>query len=285
MNENNPECIATKIRLLTHAIEKGMSLPNCRKGFGKQKIIELINLCAQYETLPSCEDPQAIELAYGLIRAYVEFHSEDDIELSFISQEVYRRANNSKVSSGIRILSGLIDPSLFQSVSKHRHSLRYFSSLPVSEDDIRKAVALAQTAPSACNRQPIHVYAITSQEKIHQIMQLHGGIRSFSNPAVIFIITGDRSLYQSEYERNTVYVDGGIFTMNFLYALDSVGIASCPAIWGNIPNDDNQLIKIAKIPHSHTIINLVVAGYYPEHSYKVASSVKRETDNILCFVR
>ena len=38
MNENEHEQLATKIRILVHAIEKGMSLPSCRPGFGKEKV-------------------------------------------------------------------------------------------------------------------------------------------------------------------------------------------------------------------------------------------------------
>ncbi len=283
-NTENTECIATKIRLLTHAIEKGLSLPNCRKGFGKQKILELIDLCNQYENISLPNDPQSVEQAYGVIKAYVEFHNDSDSDISFIPQKAYERALKSNISAGTKELKGTIDPSLFKRVAEHRHSLRYFSSVPVTSKDIEVAVDLAQTAPSACNRQPVHVYAVTTPEKINQIMKLHGGIRSLVNPSVIFVIAADRALYQSEYERNTAYVDGGIFTMNMLYALDSVGIASCPAIWGNIPEDDKKLRDIADISPSHTIINLIVGGYYPDEAYRVAASTKRETKKILSII-
>jgi len=283
-NTENTECLATKIRLLTHAIEKGLSLPDCRKGFGRQKILELIELCDQYERASLQKDQQSVEQAYGVVKAYIAFHRDDESDLSFIPQEAFDRALKSSFEAGTKVLKGEIDPSLFKRVAEHRHSLRYFSSVPVSPQDIEAAVALAQTAPSACNRQPVHVYAVTSSEKIKQIVNLHGGIRSFVNPSVIFVITADRTLYQGEYERNTVFVDGGIFSMNMLYALDSVGIASCPAIWGNNPEDDRLLRNIAGILPFHTIINLIVGGYYPDESYKVAASSKRETKQILSIV-
>ena len=283
-NTENTECMATRIRLLTHAIEKGLSLPNCRKGFGREKILELIELCDQYERASLQKDQQAVEQAYGVVKAYIAFHRDDESDLSFIPQEAYNRALKSSFEAGTKVLKGDIDPSLFKRVAEHRHSLRYFSSAPVSSQDIEAAVALAQTAPSACNRQPVHVYAVTSSEKIKQIIDFHGGIRSLVNPSVIFVITADRALYQSEYERNTVYVDGGIFTMNMLYALDSVGIASCPAIWGNIPESDERLRSIVGISRFHTIINLIVGGYYPDGSYKVAASTRREMKQILSII-
>ena len=59
-----------------------------------------------------------------------------------------------------------------------------------------------------------------NREKIMKIIALHGGMRGFDIPGAIFVITGDLRLYQNEYERNTLFVDGGIFLMNLLYALD-----------------------------------------------------------------
>ena len=189
-------------------------------------------------------------------------------------------ASKSKIEGGTYALSRTAITG-FDEIAKHRHSLRNFSASPISKDDIVNAVKLAQTAPSACNRQPIRIYAVTDTEKITQIMGLHGGIRTMSSPTAIFVVAGDRTLYKGEYERNTVYVDGGIFTMNLLYALDHFGIASCPAIWGNIPSDDSLLSKIVGIPKNHIIINLIVAGYYPDEQYKVAVSAKRDVDTVL----
>lgn len=284
INASNPECLATQIRLLSHAIEKGMSLPNCRVGFGKEKIKELIQLCDKYSAVRNHKDSQAIEVAYAVIKSYIALESKEGVDLSFIPPRIQELAANSNMKAGTVCFSGKIDPQYFQQVALHRHSLRYFSKETVSQEDIQRAVTLAQTAPSACNRQPIHIYAVTDSHRINQIMQLHGGIKTLSNPTVIFIVTGNRTLYQGEYERNTVYVDGGIFTMNLLYALDSVGIASCPAIWGNIPSDDAALQDIVGIEPNHTIVNLIVAGYYPNNEYKVAASPKRETKQILHFV-
>lgn len=267
---------ATLIRLLAHAIEKGMTLPNCRAGFGKEKVKQLIELCEDY----SGNDMQSVDTAYGVLSAYVNWQESNSGDTRFISKEIREKIFNRQLEGGTMTLSST--PIFgFEEIARHRHSLRNFSSEPVSLDDIYEAVRLAQTAPSACNRQSIRIYAVTDLEKIYKIMQLHGGIRSMVSPSVIFIVAGDRTLYRGEYERNTVFVDGGIFTMNLLYALDNYGIASCPAIWGNIPSDDEFIHKLIDIPTSQIIINLIVAGYYPDVPYKVAVSAKRDTKTIL----
>lgn len=274
--KNETKDDATLIRLLSHAIEKGMSLPNCRVGFGKDKVNELIGLCEHYRG----KDNQAVDVAYGVLNAYIKWQDSNGGDTSFIPINVKEKVCNNSLEGGTRTLSKSKIAG-FDEIAAHRHSLRNFSKTPVSEEDIIGAVKLAQTAPSACNRQPIRVYAVTDADKISKIMALHGGIRTMSNPTVIFVIVGDRILYKGEYERNTVYVDGGIFTMNMLYALDHFGIASCPAIWGNIPSDDDNLSKIVGIPKSQIIVNLIVAGYYPKEEYKVAISAKRGVGSIL----
>ena len=267
---------ATLIRLLSHAIEKGMSLPNCRVGFGKDKVKDLIELCESYDG----KDIQTIEVAYGVLNAYIKWQDSNGSDTSFIPIDIKEKICNCSLEGGIRTLSKT-EIVGFEEIATHRHSLRYFSDISVSKEDIIKAVKLAQTAPSACNRQSIRVYAVTDVEKIAHIMSMHGGIRTMCNPTVIFVIAGDRTLYKGEYERNTVYVDGGIFTMNLLYALDHWGIASCPAIWGNIPSDDTLLSMIVGIPKSQIIVNLIVAGYYPDEQYNVAVSAKRDIDTVL----
>ena len=89
---------------------------------------------------------------------------------------------------------------------------------------------------------------------------------------------------QNEYERNTVFVDGGIFLVNLLYALNHYQIAACPVIWGAEPDNDRHIYKLLEIPQSHEIISLIAAGAFPEGRVKAARSFKRPTDTIMHFV-
>ena len=146
---------------------------------------------------------------------------------------------------------------------------------------MRSAVQLAQTAPSACNRQATRIYACTNREKIMKIIALHGGMRGFDIPGAIFVITGDLRLYQNEYERNTLFVDGGIFLMNLLYALDSLGLVACPLIWGSEPSDDKKLSEILNIKPHEKIVAWISAGYCPGKAFKAAISSKRDLNTIL----
>lgn len=284
MNESNTNCLATRIRLLTHAIEKALSLPNCKPGFGKEKIKELIDLCERYEESGNVDDEQALEIAKAIVSEYVRFQESHNVTVDFIPNELRQSSLKTDFKVGTISITAK-DSTDFEIIAKGRHSSRSFADKAVSDDIIKKAVALAQTAPSACNRQSTRIFACLNKQIITEIMKLHGGMRGFDIPAVVFAITGDLNLYQNEYERNTIFVDGGIFLMNLLYSLESVGLVSCPLIWGSEPDNDKTLYKIMNIPESQTVVALVAAGYAPGNSFNAAISCKRKTEDILTTIK
>lgn len=280
MNEENRESIVTEIRILSHTIEKAMSLPNCRLGFGKDKITRLIELCEEYRSGGEVKDLQALELADSVIHEYIKYNVKNGFEINFLPEKYMGNYTQNRIASGVMYVQAK-DKTDFETIAKSRHSSRYYSDREIDIKEIKRAVKIAQTAPSACNRQPIQVYACVDKDRLRQIMELHGGVRGFGTPGVIFAIAGNLNLYQGEYERNTVFVDGGIFVMNMLYALEAIGMVSCPIIWGSEPTNDGRLSEILGIPNHHKVISLITAGYPVIPEYRVAVSAKRETDSIL----
>lgn len=203
------------------------------------------------------------------------------MDVSFIPPEFFNKEHDSVLCGAMPYIWTQNDFKDFPTIANARHSVRNYSTKPVTESDIVRAMSLAQTAPSACNRQATKIYAITNPEKINAIKQRHGGIRTFGQPGVIFAITQDLNLYMNEYERNTWLVDGGIFCMNLLYALNSVGIVNCPVIWGGMSDEDKFLSDIAGIPDNERTVILVIGGYAPEQGVKTPCSPKRPVSDIL----
>lgn len=276
--------VDAKMRIICHTIEKALSLPDCRPDFGKEKILNLISLYHTYEKLGGGKDKNVINLVKSTLYIYVRHREEHGLECKFLSPE-FKINDSSDIECGATPLkSSQEDFIAFPHIAYSRHSVRNYSDRPVESADIIKAVKLAQTSPSACNRQATRVYAITDSAKIELIKQRHGGIRAFGKPAVIFVITQDINLYLNEYERNTWLVDGGIFCMNLLYSLNSVGIVNCPVIWGGMDDEDKFLSEIAGIPDNERTVLLVVGGYAPENGVKTPCSSKRPVETILRIV-
>ncbi len=283
--QEEPTILATKLRLAVHSIEKGLSLPKVKKNFGRVKILEIIRMYEVYKQQPNPEDLQVIELSAGIIQAYVEHCKNFGEDISFIP-EPYRSWEHCNDNAGVIKISKMQRNEVdFPSFAWGRHSLRQFGEGKIADELIKKVVALAQSAPSACNRQTIRIYAITNANKIEQIMEMHGGIRGFSVPGVIFIVAADLRLYQGEGERNTGYIDGGIFLMNMLYALESEGVAACPIIWCSEPDKDSKIYDLTEMEKSNQIIALIAAGEMPVGEIRVAKSQRRPLDNVLEIIK
>lgn len=284
MNKNNLEYIATEMRILSHAIEKGMSLPNCKERFGEEKVKSLIQLCTRYEKLENKADFQAIEISKKTVAAYYIYQKNRGINIDFIPQNFLENINLDDNLSGVIAIPQKKGTN-FEEIARNRHSSRsYETTIEISDEIISKIVKIAQTAPSACNRQATHVYACKNQEVIKKIMEMHGGMRGFDIPGIIFAITGNLNLYQSEYERNTIFLDGGIFVMNLLYAIDSVGLVACPIIWGSEPTNDQRLSELLGISKKEKIVCLVTAGRCSGDYFMAACSPKRPIADILTIV-
>lgn len=277
---NNNDVIASKIRIVSHTIEKGFSLSDCRVDFGKQKIQNLIQLLRDYEKFAT-NDKDAVSIARSIIYEYYMHRKRHSLDVSFIPEDLQKKSELDIVRTGAMPFVKNIETESFFIIAKSRHSIRNYANCPVLDDDIKKAVALAQTAPSACNRQATRVYACTNPEIISAIQKAHGGMRSFGSPGVIFAITQDIGMYINEYERNTWLVDAGIFCMNLLYALLSIGIGSCPVIWGGMEDEDQRMASLLNISERCRIAILVVAGYIPEDGCKTPCSSKRPVESIL----
>ncbi len=87
-----------------------------------------------------------------------------------------------------------IDSMNFEEFAKNRHSVRDFAVDTVDESIIRKAVELAQTAPSACNRQSTRVHYIQNRDICKNVLDLQGGAKGHTVSSVI-VLTSELSLY------------------------------------------------------------------------------------------
>ena len=64
----------------------------------------------------------------------------------------------------------------FAQLALARRSVRDFADVPVPDDALREAVRLAQLSPSACNRQPCRVYAVTESARMAELLEFKTAI-------------------------------------------------------------------------------------------------------------
>lgn len=161
-----------------------------------------------------------------------------------------------------------------------RHSLRNFVGT-IDLNDIKKAISIAQNAPSACNRQPSRAHIINDHSICEQILEVQTGNRGFGLLAdKLIVLTSDLNVFLGPRERNDVYVNGGIYAMNLLYALHHCKIGACALNWCSTPEQDMQLRKIISIRPSETVILIIACGNVPAN-FKIARSPRNDISTVI----
>jgi len=270
-----------------HIIEKGLTMPETRLGFGIEVMKTLIEHCNQYSSQICENDNRQLLHAINVIAEYKILHDKNnynldeklqqsisDILIKYGSQPYSRQISMTRDSYFKHSLS------TFENFSNSRHSLRNFSG-PVNLSDIKMALKLAQNAPSACNRQPSRVYIVQNKYLKKKILSIQTGNRGFGHLAdTLIILTAELGGYLGLRERNDVYVNGGIYAMNLLYALHFYQIGACALNWCSMPDRDLEVRKICEIAPSENIILMIACGGVPD-KFELAASPRNDFLNNL----
>ena len=136
----------------------------------------------------------------------------------------------------------------FVQLAQNRYSVREYASKPVSQDLLDQVYEVSMKTPSVCNRHATRVYQITYPEKIATALKIQGGFNGYGMPPVLLLITSDIRAFMNNGERNEPFVDGGLFSMSLLYALEAYGLATCPLNAMFSLSQDRQTRALLNIP-------------------------------------
>ena len=291
-NYNNPAVktrAAQESKMLrqTHMIEKGMSLSAPRKGFGQQKIKELFEMMDQYLKLGYPSDGMPFQDAIIVLNAYVQMQRKLGYENADMIEKLksYDKYRIDGLTAGIKhdtrenLLSNADKP--FPEFFYSRHSMRQFDSKIINIEDIKKAIKIAQKAPTACNRQASKVYLYTDKEINAALGELIAGNTGFQQEVQnYFVVTEDVSAFYDTFERNQVYVEAGLFSMALVEALHYYGIGSCILQNGEYYKKNRKFKDICKnIPENERIILFVAIGYYKDE-FSYAVSLRKNVEDV-----
>ncbi len=270
-----------------HVLEKGLTMPNMRYGFGRDNLLQLIDEIVKYKELGyDINNPLYVQA----IRDIVEYRSVHEQNFYKLDDELKKAIDKMLSNNNFDCFTAQKDFSResffdctekdFLSFAHSRHTCRSYSgSVPL--DILRSAIELASTAPSACNRQPVRIKIIDSASLKDKILSIQRGNRGFGEQAdKLIIITSDVSVYNGLYERNCAFVDGGIFLMNVLYALHYYKIGACVLNWSATIEEDLKLHELLGIPSAEIIVAILTCGI-PRDNFKVALSKRLRVEDIL----
>jgi nitroreductase len=151
----------------------------------------------------------------------------------------------------------------FAQLVEFRHSVRAFAADPVPTELLARAVELAQRTPSVCNRQSWRVHAYADPEQRQRVLRSQNG-----------------NTYVTSGERHQAYVDGGMFAMSLVYALQSLGLVSCCLNLCKYSWQLRRLRRAAEIPNHEVPVMMVAVGH-PPNEFRVAESARLPVEHAL----
>lgn len=266
----------------SHTIEKGMSMRNPRKGFGQQKVTNLITRLRKYVNLYMNEDSAFLDYPLSTIQTYIDYTLSTGVDIpdiqknfSFLLQEAGKTNVCGKAGVEKVTKNSILDKCNkdFESLLYSRHSIRYFSDTPVGDDVINKALELAQRTPSACNRQGWLTHVFRAPKSI-DLVKWQGGSRGFEDEIKCAILVTANLKAFLNHEVHQAYIDGGLYAMNLINALHSLGVGTIPLSCGFMEKQISQLSKF-DIPENEVPIVIIGVGNYLD-CFNVAVSERKD---------
>lgn len=279
----------SKVRREVHRIEKGLIIP-VRKPFFANNYIDstVASLIDSYAELDSLNQKWMLDV---LTQYFNEIgNGNSNIDASRVTFNTFKASLSNKETlvtsvpfSQNQLIENNVSFSDLLNLAKRRHSTRFFNDKKIEKEVLYNAVKVGLEAPSACNRQPFEVLFIDDVELLKKAVKLPMGVATFSTEIKNFaIVVGDLSYYSEERDRHLIYVDGALFTMSFLFGLETQGVSSCVVNWPDIETRETAFHRLFNIPIHKRGICFIALGYANEDGL-IPYSEKKEAQNIIKF--
>lgn len=274
------------LRRNTHRLEKGLIAKPRRDLFALDYIEETVqNYQLVFQTTSNSNNVNPeLKWAYDVLNQYFE---------SVGSHPTIERA--SKIFFSLKALEGetsyvpykrdLSQPASVSyeqllALSYRRRSVRWYRKQPVPRELIDRAIVIASLSPSACNRQPFEFRIFDDPEMVQKVAAIPMGTKGFyDNFPAIIVVVGKLRAYFSERDRHIIYIDGSLASMSLMYALETLGLSSCPINWPDIETKEREMASLLNLEPDERIVMLISLGY-PDPEGMVPYSQKKSLDQI-----
>ena len=271
------------LRRNIHRIEKGLITEPRKLVFAETYIEKTVQMLKEMIFQP--EDLATNKWALGVLTQYFDTVNKTE-KIKNANKEFIKIKNGSEnnlpctYNSNKRIQANVSYDDILQ-LNMQRRSVRYYLNKKVPHELIEKAILVALQAPSACNRQPYIFRIVDDENFLKEAVKLPPGANNFSNniKMMVFVI-GDLSYYFDEKDKHLIYIDSSLAVMNFIIALETLGLSSCVINWADIPVRNNSLVRLLKLKKWERCVTTISVGYAnPEGG--IPSSLKKELQTVV----
>ena len=281
-NDSHIEKVKRDLALAYHIVEKGLTMPEPRPGFGKAVVLSLIGTVEKYQSLNLPVEDMEFVQSVSVLKEYLEFHKEIsfqlDAELEKKLEALDKQFKNVEGLKQIKITKKEFfgdKNEAFDRFCRSRYSVRNYTEEEVPLSLLYDCVDLAQRSPSFCNRQPNRVHIVKSKEQKEGILSIQNGNRGFGHLAeTLLVVTSVVSTTKDIHERFENHLNGGLFSMTLLNALHFNEIGACSLNWSVSDDKDMKLREIIEIPENEVVLMIIACGYLPDE-FSIASSPRK----------
>lgn len=160
----------------------------------------------------------------------------------------------------------------FNDVLNRRYSCRAFAAHAVEEEKVNRILEAGRMAPTAVNKQPVHIWAVSSPEKLEAIK----GVTRSNYGAPLLLVVGCRpeEAWVRRYDgKNGAEVDAAIVATYLMLAAENEGLAT---LW--VGSFDPALLRdILPGAGGYELVAMINVGYPAPDSKPSAMHGARKT--------
>lgn len=291
-NKAGLEATNYHLRRCIHRLEKGLSMPAMKSVFGVDYIEEAVESFCRSVSSSAGADEVELMWAKDVLEKYFSICKGPEViersrlrYESVLGCEIFAKTQVPPLVPypGNRRVGSPVSYEAMLDLVRWRRSVRWYEKRPVPRELVDKAITVAAYSPSACNRQPFEFRVIDDKELLVATRELPIGVKGFSEgfPMMVAVV-GRLRAYPESRDRHVIYVDGGLAAMTFMYALESVGLSSCPINWPDVEERERAAEKVLSLKKDERIVMWMSVGYADEAGF-IPYSAKLSLDSIRRF--
>jgi len=274
-NLNRARTTHVELRRNVHRLEKGMSMRPRRPVFAKDYLGETIDFYDRavrlsQTTSDSGIDAAELNWAHNVLAHYFEIVTVADpvvdaararFEALDVTAENVGDGLSRPFARKDGAVSGVTYDQMF-ALAQQRRSVRWFQQKPVPRELIDKALLVGRQSPTACNRLPYEYLVFDDPEQVAKVAKIPNGSGGYAHqvPTVI-VVKGNLDSYFSPRDRHVIYIDAALASMGFMYALETLGLASSVINWPDFEPLEAKMAKTLNLQPNERVIMLIAVGY------------------------
>ncbi|MFV0533339.1 MAG: nitroreductase family protein [Cumulibacter sp.] len=284
-NKHRDRVTHVELRRNIHRLEKGLVMRPRRDVFARDYIIETIEFyeeaTRQCAVDPDTMDSAEMSWAHDVLTEYFRVATGPDETIAAARARFeaagYDAEPTGRIPHPKEQLSD-IEYGELEKLIMQRRSVRWYEQKPVPRDLIDQALLLGRQAPTACNRLPYEFRIFDDPEMVRTVSSIPFGTAGYGhNIPAVAVVVGKLDSYFSPRDRHAIYVDGSLAAMQFMLALETLGLSSSVINWPDFEPLERKMQKTLDLSLTDRVVMLIAFGYaHPEGL--VPFSAKKELD-------